>query len=245
MIKIENLNKSFGDNHVLKDISLTVNDQETLAIIGPSGGGKSTLLRCLDLLEVPESGKVTIDEYSYDAKHLSKDKFLEIRRATAMVFQNYNLFANKKVIDNIALPLIVTQKKSKEEAYQIAEELLERVDLSERKDYYPHELSGGQQQRVGIARALALHPHVILFDEPTSALDPELVQGVLDVIKDVAKENITTIIVTHEMAFARDVADRAVFMDEGHIVEEGKAYDLITNPQKDRTKQFLSRFLNA
>lgn len=245
MIKVENLNKSFGDNHVLKDISLEVKDQETLAIIGPSGSGKSTFLRCLDLLEVPESGKVTIDDHFYDAEHLTKDKFLEIRRATAMVFQNYNLFANKKVIDNIALPLIVTQKKSKEEAYATAEELLERVDLTQRKDYYPYELSGGQQQRVGIARALALHPNVILFDEPTSALDPELVQGVLDVIKGVASQNITTIIVTHEMAFARDVADRVIFMDGGHIVEEGKAYDVITHPQKDRTKQFLSRFLSA
>jgi ABC-type polar amino acid transport system ATPase subunit len=244
MIKIEGMYKSFGDLEVLKGIDLEVQEGETVAIIGPSGSGKSTMLRCLNLLETPQKGKVTIGSHQYDSEHLDKKKFLEIRRATAMVFQNYCLFENKTALKNITLPLVKVKKMSKDEAEKIGLELLERVGLLDRKDYYPSQLSGGQQQRVGIARALALNPDVILFDEPTSALDPELVQGVLDVIRQISEEKITTLVVTHEMAFARDVADRVVFMDGGEVVEQGDAVQVITNPQEKRTQQFLQRFLN-
>lgn len=244
MIKVRNIHKSFDDIEVLKGIDLDVNDGETIAIIGPSGSGKSTFLRCLNLLEVPQKGTVEIGEHFYDSEHLKKENFLEIRRATAMVFQDYHLFENKNVIKNITLPLTTVKKMHKDEANQIAEELLDRVGLLDKKDMRPSELSGGQQQRVAIARALALKPEIILFDEPTSALDPELVQEVLDVIKEIAKENMTSIIVTHEMSFARDVADRVIFMDGGYIVEQGNAREVITNPQQERTKKFLGRILN-
>lgn len=242
MIKVEKLYKSFGELKVLKGIDLEISEGETVAVIGPSGSGKSTLLRCLNLLEIPQKGKVTISSHQYDGEHLNKKKMLEIRRATAMVFQTYALYANMTALKNITLPLIKVKKMSVAEAEKIALELLERVGLSDRKGYYPSQLSGGQQQRVGIARALALKPDVLLFDEPTSALDPELVQEVLDVIRQVAQENITILIVTHEMGFAKDVADRVIFMDEGRIVEEGSAAQVITNPRQERTKQFLQRF---
>lgn len=243
MITVKNLYKSFGTLDVLKDINLEINEGETLAIIGPSGSGKSTFLRCLNLLEVPQRGEVTIGQHYYNAENIDKKDFLDIRRATAMVFQGYHLFENKNVIKNITLPLTVVKKIPEKEAVQIAEQLLDRVGLLDKKKYYPSQLSGGQQQRVAIARALALKPDVILFDEPTSALDPELVQEVLDVIKGVAQDNITTVIVTHEMSFARDVADRVLFMDKGEIVEIGNAKQVITDPQQERTKQFLQRFL--
>ena len=244
MIKVENLHKSFGSLDVLKGVDLEVQEGETVAIIGPSGSGKSTLLRCLNLLEVPEKGVVTIGKHKYDSEHLDKNTFLEIRRATAMVFQSYCLFENKTALQNITLPLIKVKKIPAHEAQETGEKLLDRVGLLDRKNYYPSQLSGGQQQRVGIARALALKPDVILFDEPTSALDPELVQGVLDVIRRVAEQKITTIIVTHEMAFARDVADRVIFMAGGEVVEEGPAMQVITDPKEARTRQFLARFLN-
>ena len=242
MIKVENLYKSYGSLQVLEGISTEVQEGETLAIIGPSGSGKSTFLRCLNLLEVPDKGIVTIGEHTYDSEHLDKKKTLEIQRATAMVFQNYALFSNMTALKNITTPLIKVKKIPADEAEKTARRLLEKVGLSERSDFYPSQLSGGQQQRVGIARALALNPDVILFDEPTSALDPELVQGVLDVIKEVAQENITTIVVTHEMSFARDVADRVIFMDGGVIVEEGDPKEVIENPKEERTKQFLGIF---
>lgn len=245
MIQIKGLYKSFGNLDVLKNINLEINDGETLAIIGPSGSGKSTLLRCLNLLEVPQIGEVSIGQHHYNAQTVDKKEYLNLRRATAMVFQGYHLFENKNVIKNITLPLTVVKKISEKEAIEIAEKLLKRVGLLDKKLYYPSQLSGGQQQRVAIARALALKPEVILFDEPTSALDPELVQEVLDVIKGVAQENITTIIVTHEMSFARDVADRVAFMDNGEIVEIGEAKQVITQPQHQRTKQFLQRFLKT
>jgi len=245
MITVKDLHKSFGNLEVLKGIDLEVNDGETLAIIGPSGSGKSTFLRCLNLLEVPQQGEVYIGNHYYDAKKVSKKDFLDIRRATAMVFQGYHLFENKNIIKNITLPLTVVKKMSEKDAVHIAEQLLKRVGLLDKKKYYPSQLSGGQQQRVAIARALALKPEVILFDEPTSALDPELVEEVLDVIKTVAQDNITTIIVTHEMSFARDVADRVAFMDNGEIIEIGQAKQVITKPQQERTKQFLQRYLKS
>lgn len=245
MIKVEGIQKSFGGLQVLKGIDMEVQDGETLAIIGPSGSGKSTLLRCLNLLETPQAGRVTIGSHHYDSASIKKKVRLEIRRVTAMVFQNYCLYENMTALRNITLPLIKVKKMPKAEAEQIAEELLERVGLLDRKNHYPSQLSGGQQQRVGIARAMALRPEVILFDEPTSALDPELVQGVLDVIRQIAEDQITTIIVTHEMAFARDVANRVIFMDEGRIIEQGKAWQVITHPREERTKQFLQRFLGS
>lgn len=245
MIKVENLHKSFGELDVLKGIDLQIADGETVAIIGPSGSGKSTLLRCLNLLEVPERGTVTIGEHRFVAERRSKGDALEMRRATAMVFQSYCLFENKTARQNITLPLVRVKGMKRAEADAVADELLERVGLLDRADHYPAQLSGGQQQRVGIARALALKPEVILFDEPTSALDPELVQGVLDVIRQVAEQSITTIIVTHEMAFARDVADRVIFMDGGRVVEEGEARQMIGAPREERTRQFLSRFLSS
>lgn len=241
MIKVEHLSKSFGSLQVFKDLNLEFEDGETVAIIGPSGSGKSTFLRCLNLLEQPEEGSVTIGTHHYDSHHLTKDVYLEIRRATAMVFQSFNLFENKNVLNNVTLPMIVAQNKSKEEAEKIAVGLLKQVDLLERKNYFPSQLSGGQQQRVSIARALALDPEVILFDEPTSALDPELVGGVLDVIKNIKKENMTKIIVTHEMAFARDVADRVIFMEGGKVVEQGPAKEVINHPKEERTRQFLRK----
>ncbi len=242
MIKAENIRKSFGDLTVLNGISFEVQKGETLAIIGPSGSGKSTLLRCINLLETPDKGIVTIGSHQYDSEHLTKKKTLEIQRATAMVFQNYALFANMTAIKNITLPLVKVKKMSADEAHERALELLDKVGLKERAEFYPSQLSGGQQQRVGIARALALNPEVILFDEPTSALDPELVQGVLDVMREIAREKITSIVVTHEMQFATEAADHVIFMDGGNIVEEGAPKDVILNPKEERTRQFLGSF---
>ncbi|MGN1383012.1 MAG: amino acid ABC transporter ATP-binding protein [Eubacterium sp.] len=244
MIKIEGLSKSFGDLQVLKHIDLEINDGETFAVIGPSGSGKTTMLRCLNLLEEPDAGKVMIGSHSFEAGRIDKKKRLEIRRATAMVFQNYNLFENKSVIQNITMPLTVVKKISAAEAEEEARQLLKKVGLEDKADARPYELSGGQQQRIGIARAIALKPEVILFDEPTSALDPGLVEGVLEVIRDIVKGSVTAVIVTHEMRFARDVADRAAFFSDGVIEEVGPAKELIEHPQKEKTQHFLSRYLN-
>lgn len=241
MIQISHLNKSYGEHHVLKGINLSIEDGETISIIGPSGSGKSTFLRCLNLLEEPESGHVTIGKHQYDEKTIHKSKKV-FSRITAMVFQNYGLFSNKNVLENITLPLTVVKKENSQTAKNTALKLLDKVGLLDKQKAYPNELSGGQQQRVGIARALALNPELILFDEPTSALDPELVGEVLSLIKQVASEKITTIIVTHEIAFAREISDRIVFMDNGHIVEEGSPKEVIDHPQNPRTKQFLQRF---
>ena len=242
MIEVKDLHKTFKQQEVLKGIFFSIEKGETVSIIGPSGSGKSTLLRCLNLLEVPEKGKVKIGEVGYDATHITKEEELALRKVTAMVFQEYNLFANKTIIENITTPLTVVKKMTKEKALVIAREQLKKVGLSDKEDRYPTQLSGGQQQRVAIARALALNPQVILFDEPTSALDPELVQEVLKVIKSVADENITMIIVTHEMSFAHQISDKVIFMDQGHIVESGTDKQIIAHPPKPSPQQFLARY---
>lgn len=239
MLKISNLNKSFGELKVLKDISFEVSKGEVVSIIGPSGTGKSTLLRCINYLEKPDSGIVEIEGTKYDFLNMNKKDIYDLRKHSCMVFQQYNLFKNKTVIENLTEALHFVQKREKLEAQEIAEKLLKKVGMFEKKDEYPSRLSGGQQQRVGIARGLAVNPDIILFDEPTSSLDPELVDEVLNTIKALAEMKITMIIVTHEIEFAKNVADRIIFMDEGNIVEEGKPSDIFTNPKNERTKQFL------
>lgn len=239
MIQIKGLNKYFGDLHVLKDIDLTVKAGEKVVIIGPSGSGKSTLIRCVDYLEEPTSGEVIID-----GTPLTKKNHLEMaRKYSSMVFQQFNLYPNMTVLGNLTLAPIKLQKKSKEEATKTAMAALERVGLAQKAGEYPQNLSGGQQQRVAIARALCTKQPIILFDEPTSALDPEMVQEVLDVMVELAQENITMMCVTHEMGFAREVADRVIFVDDGQIVEEGTPEHFFENPQHERTKDFLSKIL--
>ncbi|MGE7621892.1 amino acid ABC transporter ATP-binding protein [Viridibacillus sp. NPDC096237] len=241
MISVQNLHKSYKDNEVLKGISLTVEKGQVVAIIGPSGSGKSTLLRCLNVLEQADKGQIIIDDVTIDVANLTNKKAQLLRHKTAMVFQNYSLFKNKTVKENITLPLITVQKKSQVEAESIAKKLLLQVGLSEKENYYPNSLSGGQQQRVGIARAIALNPYAILFDEPTSALDPELVGEVLQVIQSLALSNMTMIVVTHEMSFARQVADHVVFMAEGSIIEQGTPEEIFNNPKQERTQKFLQQ----
>lgn len=240
MIQIKGLNKYFGDLHVLKDIDLTVKAGEKVVIIGPSGSGKSTLIRCVDYLEEPTSGEVIID-----GTPLTKKNHLEMaRKYSSMVFQQFNLYPNMTVLGNLTLAPIKLQKKSKEEATKTAMAALERVGLAPKAGEYPQNLSGGQQQRVAIARALCTKQPIILFDEPTSALDPEMVQEVLDVMVELAQENITMICVTHEMGFARQVADRVVFMDDGQILEEGTPDHFFENPENPRCRDFLSKILH-
>ena len=240
MIQIKGLNKYFGDLHVLKDIDLTVKAGEKVVIIGPSGSGKSTLIRCVDYLEEPTSGEVIID-----GTPLTKKNHLEMaRKYSSMVFQQFNLYPNMTVLGNLTLAPIKLQKKSKEEATKTAMAALERVGLAQKAGEYPQNLSGGQQQRVAIARALCTKQPIILFDEPTSALDPEMVQEVLDVMVELAHENITMICVTHEMGFARQVADRVVFMDDGQILEEGTPDHFFENPENPRCRDFLSKILH-
>ena len=242
MIKIRNLQKSFGDKVILKNIDLDVAEGETVAIIGPSGSGKSTTLRCINLLERPDQGELTIGKNTYDFNKLTKHQITEIRRTTAMVFQNFSLYENKTALQNITLPLIKAKGYEKHEAEKTALEYLDKVGLKDWKDHYPAQLSGGQQQRVGIARALALKPEVILFDEPTSALDPERVQGVLEIIKEISEERITSVIVTHELEFALDVADKVVFIADGEVVEKGTAKEVLKSPKDERTIKFLGHF---
>ena len=240
MIEIRGLNKYFGDLHVLKDIDLTVKEGEKLVIIGPSGSGKSTLIRCVDYLEEPTSGEVIIDGIP-----LTKKNHLEMARTySSMVFQQFNLYPNMTVLGNLTLAPIKLQKKSKEEATEAAMAALKRVGLAHKAGEYPQNLSGGQQQRVAIARALCTKQPIILFDEPTSALDPEMVQEVLDVMIELAQENITMICVTHEMGFARQVADRVIFMDDGRILEEGSPEHFFENPQNPRCRDFLAKILH-
>lgn len=242
MIKVTGMHKSFGELHVLKGIDFNAEAGEVIVIIGPSGRGKSTFLRCLNCIERPEKGIVQIDDVVLNAEKYAEQDVKALRKKTSMVFQNYNVFKNKTVLENVMLPMTSVQKINKEEARTRALEYLKQVELMDKVDEYPSRLSGGQQQRVGIARALAVNPNVILFDEPTSSLDPELVMGILDIIRKLAKEhNRTMIIVTHEMRFASEVADRVVFMDEGKIIEEGTPKELFSNPANPRTKQFLQQ----
>ena len=242
MIKVRGLKKSFGDNEILKGIDIEVETGNTTVIIGPSGSGKSTALRSINRLEHPEEGKLFIGEKEYNLANASAKEIKEIRKSTAMVFQNFSLFENKTALENIMLPLIKAKGYSKKDAEKTALSYLEEVGLSDWKNHYPIQLSGGQAQRVGIARALALKPEVVLFDEPTSALDPERVQGVLELIKKVSKERITSIIVTHELKFALEVADEVIFMEDGVVVEKGKARDVLLNPKEERTLRFLGHF---
>ncbi len=242
MLEVEHIYKSFGKLEVLKDVSLKVNQGDVVAILGPSGTGKTTLLRSINFLTNADSGRITIDGFTVDAKHHRKKNVLELRRKTAMVFQHYNLYNHKTALENVMEGLVLVKKIPKKEARERAMQEINKVGLSDKVNSYPSSLSGGQQQRVGIARALALDPKVLLFDEPTSALDPEKVGEVLSVIRKVAQEGITMLIVTHEVSFARSVANRIIFMDEGEIVEDGSPKDIFFNPKEERTRQFLKRF---
>ena len=239
MIDIENLRKSFGDVEVLKGIDLTIKEKEVVVIIGPSGSVKSTLLRCMNYLEEPTSGKVSVDGIVLDGEaNINK-----VREEVGMVFQRFNLFPHMTVLDNIMLAPIKVRHITKAEAEDTARKLLARVGLADKADAYPSQLSGGQQQRVAIARALAMKPKVMLFDEPTSALDPEMVGEVLDVMRKLAEEGMTMVIVTHEMGFAREVGDRLLFVDDGRIIEQGDPKEVFEHPQEERTRLFLSKVL--
>ena len=241
MINVENLSKNFGDLKVLKNISTTVNKGEVISIIGPSGSGKSTFLRCINKLEEPTEGHIYIDGMDLMDKKTDINK---IRERVGMVFQHFNLFPNMTVLENLTLSPTMVKKESKEEAEKYALYLLEKVGLSDKASSYPAQLSGGQKQRIAIARALAMKPEVILFDEPTSALDPEMIKEVLDVMRDLAKEGMTMLIVTHEMGFARNVGNRILFMDNGEIIEDCSPKDFFENPTNDRIKDFLNKVLN-
>lgn len=238
VIEVKNLKKQFGNNVVLKDINFSVHRGEVVCLIGSSGSGKSTLLRCLNLLEVPTDGKIFFNGYDILDKDYRKAEFCT---KVGMVFQQFNLFNNMDVLDNCTYAQIKALGRSKEEAEENAKNNLRKVGMLEYMNARPRQLSGGQKQRVAIARALSMDPEVVLFDEPTSALDPELVEGVLEIMQDLAKSGLTMLVVTHEMAFARDVADRVVFMDKGVILESGSPDDIFNNPQYERTKEFLSR----
>ena len=239
MIEIKKLYKSYGDNEVLKGIDQTVSEAEVLCIVGPSGSGKSTMLRCINLLEIPTSGEVYIDGELVTSQNIN-----EIRTKMGMVFQNFNLFPHMTVLENVTCAPINVKGVSNADAEAKAMELLTRVGLDNKANAYPRSLSGGQQQRVAIARALAMDPEIMLFDEPTSALDPEMVGEGLDVMKDLAKEGLAMIVVTHEMGFAKEVADKVIFMDEGVIVEQGTPEEVLVNPSEERTKNFLSKGLS-
>ena len=245
MLKISHLSKSFGSLPVLEDLNLTVNTGEAAVIIGPSGTGKSTFLRCVNLLETPAAGTVQLDEITVSADNIHKKDVLALRRATAMVFQSYNLFQNKTAIENIMEPMVTAQKMKKPEAKKRALEILELISLSDKAESYPSQLSGGQQQRVGIGRAIGTSPRVILFDEPTSSLDPQLVGEVLDVIKRLARQKITMLITTHEMEFARGIADKVLFMDKGRFLESGTPKEIFEEARTPETRSFLKSFYTA
>lgn len=240
MIQVTNLEKNFGELEVLKGISTEIKEGEVVVVIGPSGSGKSTFLRCLNMLEEPTSGQIYIDGINLND---SKTDINKIRQDLGMVFQNFNLFPHKTVIENIMLAPCLVKKKDRVEAEQKALKLLKRIGLLEKKDAYTNQLSGGQKQRIAIIRALAMEPKVMLFDEPTSALDPEMVGEVLDVMKSLALEGMTMVVVTHEMGFAKEVGDRVIFMDQGKILEEGSPKDIFEDPKEERTRTFLSKIL--
>ena len=240
MLEIKDLHKSFGENSVLNGVDVSVAPGEVVVILGASGSGKTTLLRCINFLEQADKGTIEINGVSVEMPKHDRKKEIEIRRKTALVFQNYNLFQNKTVLENVMEALIVVKKMKRAEAEKIAVKMLQKVDILNKRDEYPSSLSGGQQQRVGIARALAINPEVILFDEPTSALDPELVGEVLDVMKAIAHTGIAMIVVTHELSFAYDIADRVIFMNEGKIVEQGEPRKVFAAPKNDFTKKFLN-----
>lgn len=243
MIKVTDLHKSFGKLAVLKGIDFQADTGEVIVIIGPSGMGKSTFLRCINYIERPEKGIIEIDNVKVDAEKCTEKEIKQLRLKTSMVFQNYNIFKNKTVIENVMLPMTSVQKIEKEIAKEKALQYLDQVGLLDKVNEYPSRLSGGQQQRVGIARAMAVNPKLILLDEPTSSLDPELVLGILDILRNLANEHKRTmIIVTHEMSFAKEIADRIVFMDDGRIIEEGTPEKIFSNPQNERTRRFLERF---
>ena len=243
MIKVTDLHKSFGELAVLKGIDFQADTGEVIVIIGPSGMGKSTFLRCINYIERPEKGIIEIDNVKVDAEKCTEKEIKQLRLKTSMVFQNYNIFKNKTVIENVMLPMTTVQKIEKEIAKEKALQYLDQVGLLDKVNEYPSRLSGGQQQRVGIARAMAVNPKLILLDEPTSSLDPELVLGILDILRNLANEHKRTmIIVTHEMSFAKEIADRIIFMDDGRIIEEGTPEKIFSNPQNERTKRFLERF---
>ncbi len=241
IFKATDIEKSFGENKVLKGINLTVDKGEVISIIGPSGSGKTTLLRCLNFLEKADKGSIIFDNKSYDLEKLRKKEIIEIRKRTGFVFQNYNLFINKTVLENVTEGLIVVRKVSKKEAIERAMEALDKVGLSNRANYYPIQISGGQQQRAAIARAIVTEPDIIYFDEPTSALDPELTGEVLSTMKALAAEGRTMIVVTHEMTFAKNVANRVIFMEEGKIVEEANSKTFFEHPKMARTREFLQK----
>lgn len=240
MIKVENLHKHFGKLEVLKGIDYEIHEKEVVCVIGPSGSGKSTFLRCMNLLEEVTDGAIYIEGKKINDP---KTNINDIRTEVGMVFQQFNLFPHMSVIDNITMAPMQIRKMNKKDAEKLALELLEKVGLREKADNYPQQLSGGQQQRVAIARALAMKPKIMLFDEPTSALDPEMVKEVLEVMKNLAKEGMTMVVVTHEMGFAREVSDRVLFMDGGYIVEEGQPEQIFDHPQNERTKAFLGKVL--
>ncbi|WP_138302741.1 MULTISPECIES: amino acid ABC transporter ATP-binding protein [Eubacteriales] len=239
MIEIKGLCKKFGDQQVLDHIDLRIEKGKVVVVIGPSGTGKSTLLRCINVLERPEEGHIRLEGFETDFATISKQDIQTLRSRTSMVFQNSNLYRNKTALQNITTPLTLVKKINREEAEKTGLELLKKVGMLEKRDAYPETLSGGERQRVGIARAMAVNPDIILFDEPTSALDPELVNEVLDVIRELARQHTTMLIVTHEMKFARSVADEIVFMEGGHIVEQAPPEKFFTSPEKERTRQFI------
>lgn len=240
MVHVENLKKNFGKLEVLKDISVDIAEGEVVVLLGPSGSGKSTFLRCLNQLEIATAGKILVDGNDVTDKHIDINK---VRENIGMVFQHFNLFDHKTVLENIMMALVELKKMTKEEAKEKGMQLLKRVGMDSKADCYPSQISGGQKQRVAIARALAMNPKIMLFDEPTSALDPEMVGEVLAVMKELASEGMTMVVVTHEIGFAREVADRVIFMDDGYIVEQGTPQEVILNPKEPRTIDFLNKVL--